>query len=771
MAMKQGGGYALDDDQDNLLSGHTLKDNPSLFFEQMDNLVASDRLQHTPSMMELPSNTLRDIIREYDEEVNRGSTGLSRHSHRYHHSSKPRYHHGYNGHKSRHHGRSNGHLNGFNGNKSKKIKDNNDNDDSDEAEEEEYEYYYENYELPNGDGGYQNDYYDDDDHDEQNNNMIKESQSQPDSPINDINNSSLQNGSQSQPDSPASAQIPDLHRPSWHSSNHGSSNKSSSNIRINGLPLKPHDSEEYENNHSYHKPTDSTPIVKRIQRPPPPPQHVIKKQMDKLETRRRSDGLTKITENAALIKQIKPSALSQIPQDIDEIDDEDDDDGIFSDDALGLLSDDETKYDDDDDEEEDDDDAKTGYESNGSHTMDLDEDKWIEIPRIIDDDDNKNNNNNDILGFAECNIRFEEDDWSDGKKPPASEFCSLRFFYQFIYDRFHLYSQFLLDTSLPMYPEWKKMRKVRIRNASLKTVDYALKSCLECVDSIKAVVRNCIILNIDNKQPNKRHTFKQCSAPKILSTTFNIGDFSIMAAWDLFDNGSTPSINDWTIALSLDHGIPQKLSQCLPDLSHLNAELKTVSTLYHLGKQYKFNIIEEFLNENKSFLKFGNGPIDWKLIKNKFVSKHGIKYNNNILKAFDTISYYINPPLNKLNELMNDKNDKFVSRRRIIAEPIMWLFYMVSLLIERQQKLQNLYITAMSFKGDNNNRGQKLNALITNLAKQAKDESERLRAIMAKLPAKDDLKQTLIQLVKDRDPEEKLDYTRSLKQYRFEKQK
>ena len=101
---------------------------------------------------------------------------------------------------------------------------------------------------------------------------------------------------------------------------------------------------------------------------------------------------------------------------------------------------------------------------------------------------------------------------------------------------------------------------------------------------------------------------------------------------------------------------------------------------------------------------------------------------------------------------MSDKSDKFVSKRRIIAEPIMWLYYMVSLLIDRQQKLQNLYITAMTFKGDNNNRGQKLTALVTELAKQAKEESERLRKIMAKLPGIDDLKQTLIQHVKNRDP-------------------
>ena len=179
-----------------------------------------------------------------------------------------------------------------------------------------------------------------------------------------------------------------------------------------------------------------------------------------------------------------------------------------------------------------------------------------------------------------------------------------------------------------------------------------------------------------------------------------------MAAWDLFDNGSTPSVNDWTLALNSEHGAAQTLSSCLPDLSHLqqNLEMKAMSLAFHNGKAYKYHILSEFVNENGEYLKFGAGPIEWKLIKQKFISKHGNKYNNKILKAFDSLLYHINPPLRKLNELMSDKNDKYVSRRRIIAEPIMWLFYMVSLLIERQEKLQTLYITAMQFKGDNNNK-------------------------------------------------------------------
>ena len=133
-------------------------------------------------------------------------------------------------------------------------------------------------------------------------------------------------------------------------------------------------------------------------------------------------------------------------------------------------------------------------DEDSSHTMSLDVDLW--------------NNKLDTANFTECNIRFEEDEFVDGKKLSASEFCSLRYFFQFIYDRFHSHSQFLLDTSLPPYSEWKRMRKVRIRNASLKTVDYALKECIKCVDSIKALVRNTIILCYDEKQPRKEAVYK-----------------------------------------------------------------------------------------------------------------------------------------------------------------------------------------------------------------------------------------------------------------------
>ncbi len=198
--------------------------------------------------------------------------------------------------------------------------------------------------------------------------------------------------------------------------------------------------------------------------------------------------------------------------------------------------------------------------------------------------------------------------------------------------------------------------------------------------------------------------------------------------------------------------------------------MKKISLAFHKGKTYKFHILSEFLNKNDKYLKFGVGPIEWRVIKQKFVQLHGVKYNNSMLRAFDTFSYFINPQLNKLNDLMSDKNDKYVSKRRVIAEPIMWLYYMVSLLIQRQEKLQNLYITAMSYKSDqNNNKGQKLMALITNLAKQAKDESERLRAIMAKLPGTDDLKKTLVNLVKQRDIDsgKQTEYSKSLDIYKF----
>merc|ERR1712173_337847 len=99
------------------------------------------------------------------------------------------------------------------------------------------------------------------------------------------------------------------------------------------------------------------------------------------------------------------------------------------------------------------------------------------------------------------------------------------------------------------------------------------------------------------------------------------------------------------------------------------------------------------------------------------------------------------------------------SSRRIVAEPIMWLYYMVSLLIQ-------LYVAAMKYSNDNSSN-QRVHKCVSELAKQAKDESERLRAVMTRLPGTEDLKQTLIELVKSRDPGAKQQYTKSLKQYKF----
>eukprot|EP01084_Bolivina_argentea_P043519 80184_1 len=46
----------------------TLNKDATLFFNEMENMIGASRLQHTSSMMELPSNFLHEIIHERDEE-------------------------------------------------------------------------------------------------------------------------------------------------------------------------------------------------------------------------------------------------------------------------------------------------------------------------------------------------------------------------------------------------------------------------------------------------------------------------------------------------------------------------------------------------------------------------------------------------------------------------------------------------------------------------------------------------------------------------------
>mmetsp|Transcript_18774 Transcript_18774/g.29868 ORF Transcript_18774/g.29868 Transcript_18774/m.29868 type:complete len:629 (+) Transcript_18774:68-1954(+) len=501
--------------------------------------------------------------------------------------------------------------------------------------------------------------------------------------------------------------------------------------------------------HTRHR--DSTPIVRKIDMPPS--SHTTTTTAttvasdDTIKTRRRSGGLTALPVTLATTAGVAtPSLLRRINDedaehciDIDlSFDPDDDHKQTVAATATATATDiaGNAKLDDADDL---------------SRTLDSDDELWLNV---------------DGATFPECNIRFEEDDWmKDGGKPPAAEFASLRYFFKFVYDRFHLSSQFLLDTSLPIYAEWKKVRKVRIRNASLRTVDYALKACIECVDAIKAVVRNCVVVCVDAQQPLRQVTIAECAEPKMSATQFAVQHLCIIAAWDLFDNGSTPSVNDWSMALSLEHGVAQKLSASSPDLTHLPLEMRSVTSAYHKGMLYKFLMLCEYLNAHPTQFVFGGGPIEWKGIRQAFAQQHSAAHCGKWLEAFDTHRYFINPPLSKLTELMSDKNDKYVSKRKIIAEPVMWLYYMVSFLIERQEKLQNLYMAAMSYVREN--KGHKLSPLITNLARQAKEESERLRAIMAKLPGKDDLKQTLIKLVQQRDPQNKLAYTQSLQSYNF----
>eukprot|EP01084_Bolivina_argentea_P028615 53158_1 len=111
---------ADDDDASDILSVGTLTKDATLFFNQCENLMGSSRLQHTPSMMELPMSFIRDLVRERDEEYalyeNKSDDDL------------------YDNNNNRKH----------NPNKSNKNKSIHDDDD------EEYEYYYEEEEYEDG---------------------------------------------------------------------------------------------------------------------------------------------------------------------------------------------------------------------------------------------------------------------------------------------------------------------------------------------------------------------------------------------------------------------------------------------------------------------------------------------------------------------------------------------------------------------------------------------------------------------------------------------
>ena len=237
--------------------------------------------------------------------------------------------------------------------------------------------------------------------------------------------------------------------------------------------------------------------------------------------------------------------------------------GVHSMSNNQLSSDNDYKYDTEIDTEWENTDDDSYYSDDSSYISEVSlETKYYLRPAKYDSNDdsltmdinsttaywNKNIINNNE--FEPCGVRFEDDDW-DGKKPPANEFRNNQFFFQFILERIHNRSQLLLDTALPVYQEWKVLRKVRIRHSNLKIIDHALKSCNESVDLLKCIVKNCIIIYYDNNQLKEYKYFDERYENEIPTKLFNIGYYSMMDAWDLFDNGASPKLVDWNIAIGL----------------------------------------------------------------------------------------------------------------------------------------------------------------------------------------------------------------------------
>ena len=207
--------------------------------------------------------------------------------------------------------------------------------------------------------------------------------------------------------------------------------------------------------------------------------------------------------------------------------------------------------------------------------------------------------------------------------------------------------------------------------------------------------------------------------------------------------------------------------------------------------QYVYNNLNK--NNNIKFI----DKFSWKKVKKEVLKKSLNKNQNEIFKGFDENIYYFNPSIDMLANIMS-KNSKntYVSHKKIICEPIIWLVYIEYFLLDRQEKLQNLVLKARNYNGTTNNnynincnptilqnnhnnnnninnnnndikqyivKGQKLDTLISNLAKQAKDESDRLRGIMARLPSVDDLRNTIEKELINRDNNKTLNYTKTFK--------
>ena len=361
--------------------------------------------------------------------------------------------------------------------------------------------------------------------------------------------------------------------------------------------------------------------------------------------------------------------------------------------------------------------------------------------------------------FEECDLRFDEDDIQGGKKPPASEFRNLKLFFHFFYDRFHHNGTLLCDSILPTYQEWKQSRKVKFRNAAIKRIDHCLKACNESVHSLRAMCYNCVLLCYDVGQ-NVEYHYPGCQAPEIAECTFNVGPYSIVSCWDLFELGASPSSDDWRRALSNDC-VAEFLCHAQPDLRHFDKEQRKEQYTFQIIKKYQLYCLAEHMKNYISKSQFG-ASMEWKKIKSQFSKKCDKK----ILNTIDAYTYYLNPRVDDLASILSDTANSILvaSKRKIICEPILWVIYVGYFLLDRQKKLQELVLSSYGF-ADNTTKvkGQKLKTMIESLGKQAKEESERLRKIMARLPTQEDLQTTFELEITERDPNTNSLYTRSFK--------
>ncbi|ETO06468.1 hypothetical protein RFI_30925 [Reticulomyxa filosa] len=111
---------------------------------------------------------------------------------------------------------------------------------------------------------------------------------------------------------------------------------------------------------------------------------------------------------------------------------------------------------------------------------------------------------------------------------------------------------------------------------------------------------------------------------------------------------------------------------------------------------------------------------------------------------------------------MDDRNPKYISSRRIVCEPMLWLIYVYRFLLDRQGKLWKLCLNCSNFGLETRAKAKKIQDIVSDLFKSAKEESDELQKLMSKLPTINDLKETFKRDIAERDPEKKFLYTRTL---------